>query len=565
MPPSGIRTLALSSLLALLVLRPATAVADAVHLQLRIPEAVTHVIGDPIPLLWRFENRGPDPLGFMWEGCCRLNGQLVARAAEGTLPATPPVQALAHMFARADRLDPGTPKEYDTLVSDWVVLRASGTYSLQGTYRGVLPTQSPIVPRGLGLWRDQAVSQPISLTVLDVPDYLAQRDAQAAARGIRLIARGPDRLHPLQPATLHLRFENTGPSPQSFLWPVDNALWVLNDRDERVAPMAVPLGSVSPVTLPPGGHTDFEFSLAADRFEDQPLGRYRWFIDLPAAGPGQPRVPSNLVPLTWQLGPPEVEQLLVAAARGAGTGARNAPLRLLRIYLADIGPKLAQLDLSTLEPDVATLAQRLSQAAQLKPIAPHPGAVDLILAVPPSGPVRWTDPRIATVAAAGGPSLAAQAGLLVHLRRHLGWELRLALEPGSATPLGQLRAVARAVEPLARDWAAPPAVPLPTGSTNEPARLTFPDPATSALLPILRLRPGQAEWSDDGLAFRPWTPPADPATDPTASRPSGPPPRIRILSPPALPWHQLLATLRPLLEPAAHFEWTPDPGPTAPR
>lgn len=559
MATPGIRTLTLSALLALLALRPTATFAAAVQLQLRIPEAATHVIGDPIPLLWRFENPGPEPLGFMWEGCCRLNGQLVARAAQGTLPATPPVQALAHMFARADRLDPGIPKEYETLVSDWVVLGASGTYSLQGTYRGVLPTQSPVVPRGLALWRDQAVSEPISLTVLDVPDYLARRDAQSAKRGIRLLARGPERLHPLQPATFHLRFENTGPTPQSFLWPVDDALWVLNDRHQRVAPMAVLPGSVGSVTLPPGGHADFEFSLAPDRFEDQRLGRYRWFIDLPAAGPGQPRVPSNLVPLAWQLGPSEVEHLLAAAARGAGTGARNTPLRLLRIYLADIGPKLAQLDLPALEPEVAALAQRLSLAARLKPIAPLPGTVDLNLAVPPSGPVRWTDPRIATVAASGGPSLAAQAGLLVHLRRHLGWELRLALEPDSATPLAQLRAVARAVEPLARDWAAPPAVALPTGSTNEPARLTFPDPASS-LLPILRLRPGRAEWSDDGLAFRPWTPP----TDPAASRPSGPPPRIRILSPPALPWHELIAALRPLLEPAARFEWMPEPGQRSP-
>src|SRR5690606_1313859 len=124
---------------------------------------------------WKFTNRSGTPLGFMWEGCCRLNGKLEVTTREGSIATTPQGTALAHMFARADRLDPGVPKEYETLVSDWVELPGTGTYALRGTYRGVLPTQVPQVPRGLGLWRDAATSEPVQLAVLSVGDYLAQR------------------------------------------------------------------------------------------------------------------------------------------------------------------------------------------------------------------------------------------------------------------------------------------------------------------------------------------------------------------------------------------------------
>ncbi|MBL9126422.1 MAG: hypothetical protein JNL97_02185, partial [Verrucomicrobiales bacterium] len=120
------------------------AATAAVSLTLHVPEAETWVLGDAIPLNWRFRNDSKQPLGFMWEGCCRLNGRLeVARVDRGVpedLGTVPPGQALAHMFAKADRLEPDLAKDYDTRVGDWVALPGTGRYRLRGTYRGVLPT-----------------------------------------------------------------------------------------------------------------------------------------------------------------------------------------------------------------------------------------------------------------------------------------------------------------------------------------------------------------------------------------------------------------------------------------
>src|SRR5688572_8948786 len=62
---------------ALLVVTNSTLAAEhAVQASLHIPPAETYVIGDTIPLFWRFENKSNVPLAFMWEGCCRLNGRL---------------------------------------------------------------------------------------------------------------------------------------------------------------------------------------------------------------------------------------------------------------------------------------------------------------------------------------------------------------------------------------------------------------------------------------------------------------------------------------------------------
>lgn len=279
----GVHGLRMGCLLALLWALPAP-VRAAVGLDLRIPEAETYVLGDAIPLYWRFSNGSTQALGFMWEGCCRLNGRLEVRTASGEVPVAPPGQALAHMFAKADRLEPGVPKDYDTRVGDWVRLPGTGTYRLKGTYRGVLPSQYPQVQRGLALWRDAADSPELELRVLAVADYLSQREERVRRRGLRLTLEGPARVSPLAPTRCRVTFENTSGSAQSVSWPDGVALWVVDGRGERVAPAAVVGGPVETLDVPAGGRVERAFVVESDRFEGETFGEHTWFVDLAAGG-----------------------------------------------------------------------------------------------------------------------------------------------------------------------------------------------------------------------------------------------------------------------------------------
>src|SRR5690606_36419706 len=68
--------------------RLASAAGD-VRLELEIPERHTHVIGDGTPLIWEFTNLTGQPLGFMWEGCCRMNGTLDVTTPDGEVQTIP--------------------------------------------------------------------------------------------------------------------------------------------------------------------------------------------------------------------------------------------------------------------------------------------------------------------------------------------------------------------------------------------------------------------------------------------------------------------------------------------
>lgn len=522
-----------------------------VALTLRIPPASTWVIGDPIPLFWRFENKSDQTLAFMWEGCCRLNGQLEVSTQDGPIPTAPPGQALAHMFARADQLPPGVPKEYETLVSDWVDLPGSGAYTLRGTYRGVLPTQFPQVARGLSLWRDAALSNPIQLSVLSPSDYLDQREQREQARRIRVRLEGPSELPPIGETPFSVTFENLSDEPRTLTWPEDVALWTLDPANRRAVPAAVIDAPVREIEIPARGRARMDFTIPSDRFEGEPLARYRLFVDLAAskANAGEPRVPSNLLSVDWLLDADEVAALVTSASQGSRTGARNAPLKFLRVYLADAGDALRQAAANLANPDARALAERLSLAARLKPIAPTPGVVELTLRLEPKGRAVWTDPRVAQVATAtqdgAAPGVEAQVSNLLDLRRHLGWDIRLLIEPDANVTVGDARA---AVAPLAafRDrMATPPAARLDTDHANLPAHVIL-NSADSAPSVTLRIdSTGRRQWSPDGRTFVEWT-------EDHAARLQAPA-SIRVETPHDLPWSELISAIGPLISPGAQF------------
>ncbi|HAV64094.1 MAG TPA: hypothetical protein DCY13_17225, partial [Verrucomicrobiales bacterium] len=157
-----------------------------VEASLHVPPAEAYVLGDEVPLLWRFTNRSSDPLAMLWEGCCRLNGKLDVRAADESLEVLPPGASTFHTYSKAETLPPDQTVEFQSRLADWVSLPRGGEFELAGRYTGVLPIQTPQVPDGVALWRGTATAAPTQIQLLDVADYLAQRPGREQRRQLAL-------------------------------------------------------------------------------------------------------------------------------------------------------------------------------------------------------------------------------------------------------------------------------------------------------------------------------------------------------------------------------------------
>jgi hypothetical protein len=533
-----------------------------VHLRLRIPPAATHVIGDTIPLYFQFENRATNPLAFMWEGCCRFNGKLTVTRGGEVVPPTPPGQALAHMFAKAERLDPGVPKDFDTRLSDWVMLNRSGTYELRGHYQGVLPFQKPQVPRGLELWRGTADSPPLQVSVLSVADYLAQRPARTRTRGLDFRLAGPTNLPPLAPSPFKLKITNRTGEPRTIIWPQDFQFWLVNAAGVRVLTATDIEAPREEINLAAGAQVERPIPFDSRALEGEPWGAYRAFVELIAGREGQLRVPSNAAAFQWRLDQDAVLALLREAAAGHQTGLRNSPLKLLRVYVAEILPMLDAIPIDALTPEAARLASQLRIAGCLKPLLPLPGLLGLEARVPARGPWRLHAQQV--VACLGGDAPAAKIHLasLVSVRRHLGWEIAVTLRPDETSTLLAIKVAAGELAEFRADLATEPRIVVPLAS-NRVSTLAFPAAAPPANL-VIRVEPDRIEAARrlpdpqnpardliaaDALEREPFTLLSDEAAL-AALLADGqlPSPRIVVQVSGALTWRQFLTRLDPLLQ-----------------
>lgn len=432
------------------------AATTAVQGSLLVPEAETYVIGDDIPLVWRFHNASSQPLAFMWEGCCRLNGKLTVTRDGQPVPAVAPGLALAHQFAKAERLDPGQSRDFQTLLSDWIALPGTGRYRIEGQYSGVLSNQFPQVPKSLALWRGQLQTAPSTAELLAVDDYLAQREARSRQRGLSLQLTGPTLLAPLDPASYTLRFLNLSQSSLLLDWPGAAQLWIVDASGRRLGSRRLATDA-GPLNLPPGGQIERAFRLSAEDLAEAPFGTYRLFVDLPTAGPGQPRLPSAAADLRWEWSRAVLADVVTRAASGAGTGLRNPALKLLRVYLSSIGGELRGLEASSLPPGSAGLVKELILASCLKPILPLPGRVHFEIALSQDGAMAFKDSAVdRCLGTDSNPErFAERLRHLVRVRRHLGWTLELSVDPAPAMTLESVFSSTRALKEHQDDLAGP--------------------------------------------------------------------------------------------------------------
>jgi hypothetical protein len=542
----------------------------SVEVELVIPPAETHVIGDHTPLYWRFVNLDSEPVAFMWEGCCRLNGRLTVTAPGKPITPVPAGEALAHMFAKAETLQPGQPADFDTRISDWVQLHESGTYQLEGHYTGVLPEQTPQVPPHLNLWRDAAYTPPIQFTVLSVSDYVAQRSERAAQRELHLELTGPARIQPLEPSPFQLILRNTGNRPQRLAWPNDFQLWIVAPGGHRVGFLPLPVdGIYEELEIPAGTALERTVPFDFTRLEGEPFASYKVFVDLLPSS-GEPRLPSNPLEVQWQLDAREVQRLVLEAARGPRIGLRNPALKLLRVYLAEVGPHLASIDLDTASAQARQLRDQLRLASCLKAFAPEPGRVDLTLSIPAIQPAHLSDPMIETCA----PLIPlvtrifpdTTLGAILAVRRHLGWELALNVQPDPATLLDTIRYTLRPFDRFAADLATHPRALIHDDTTNAPTAVTFRSQPIPAKLLLRLTKPGNTVHREfarkpasliplpQGDFFRadeifqaPFQPVEDRAVLDTMLDGARTPPQTLVVAESHLSWGELLDALDPFL------------------
>ncbi|HSH93011.1 MAG TPA: hypothetical protein VK968_02620, partial [Roseimicrobium sp.] len=284
-------------------------------------------------------------------------------------------------------------------------------------------------------------------------------------------------------------------------------------------------------------------------------GDYRVFIDLASAATNnKPRVPSNDISVRWDLTPSEITDLLQRASSGHRTGARNAPLKLLRVYLGQIAPSLSKLDTAPLSPEARTIWEQLTFAASLKPLATKPGRVDLAIAVSANGRTPFANETLRNIAALDAKlPLAQRLEKIVNVRRHLGWELAVTLEPAPDARIDRLFAVAKEVEPLQDQFATAPRIVLAPISTNTPPSVTL-RANPSAVAVTLRCDKGKVAISSNGQTFQALTNVTALETWLTAHAAALSSPSVEILATPETLWSQLT----PWLEPFRHRNWSPD-------
>jgi hypothetical protein len=593
------------------LLRPGvrSATNEPVRVEIFITPAQTYVIGDPTPLVWRFTNTSTQALAFMWEGCCRNNGKVemkrqgppppvtgivpphvgpgsgiyslkcdhckqTRKLGELTVESTVAGPSQAHQFARAVRLAPGATQEFSTRLSDWVKAEFTGDYRLHAQYLGVQPKQRPQMPRGAALWNGRTTSPELELSLLSVADYLAERTARELTRQVRLELTGAARLVPFQPAPLKLRLTNTSPAEQRLDWPACLDLWLITTNGTRAVPFTEPsLGPAETLVLPAGGSVERELPFSHELLVGEPFGAYQAFVDLRETTNAL-RVPSNLIPVQWQLDREQVTQLVRAAADQPLTGARNEPLKLLRLYLGEITTPLRAVDTATLSPAAAKLTADLRTAAALKPLSPKPGRVDLSLSIAPDGKFHFND--AALVAAFAGRALtpAEQFGEVIAVRRHLGWDVAVSLKPEPATPLRHVATALAAIAPQHANLDYAPATTLLNADSTVFSGVTFPTAVIPANL-VLRAtksgnavklavarrladpqRPGvEAMFSATEIGKTPLTELANRAAlEALLSDGLLAAPRPLVLAAPSLTWAELSGALDPLLDRSVAFD-----------
>ena len=323
------------------------------RVELLKPASAFYVVGEKIPMTWRFTNTTGEPLGLLWESCCLTYGEIVTESANGqfvprkrppapplpagvSLPADPKAALAWHALPQITEVAPGASVTFETALDDWVEIQKSGRYTLTAQYTGAPGTALQRHSR-IKLWNGKISAAPIAVDLLMPQDYLARKqdfalsavlNAAPASRTILAPANGPLKLNYL--------IRNNSDKPVT----VSRELWILDDQGRRLHPAATRVND-EPLTIPANATQSVDVSITPGDLLGSPLGaNYSAFLDFTTADGA--RFPSAAASFEWRIERTDVVHLLREAAKFPGRrGERSEPVRLLRFYAKELQPLLA--------------------------------------------------------------------------------------------------------------------------------------------------------------------------------------------------------------------------------
>jgi hypothetical protein len=379
---------------------------DEIRVELIQAPAKFYVIGDAIPIEWRFTNTTDEPLGMLWEGCCFTYGEIIAETTAGErappkLPPRPPnappgwipdpkAAQSWHAFPQITRIEPRKSVSFQTVLDNWVEIGKSGHYKLTASYTGA-PDSALQRRSKIKLWNGKAEAKAVEFELLTPNEYLARK---AAPDDLSLQV-GAVKVDPIwkpvtSPYFISCRVHNGAKEARE----VSYDLWILDEQGRRVIPDAIIPGitrfSPQRTTVAPEADADLRWKLESSDLLNLALEKpYLVFANCLCEGE---RFPSPHATFEWRIERQDVLRLLHNANDRGKIGARSDPYRVLRRYLFEIEPILKTLsvhsELDELKYSEKSLITDLLAGAALKRLLAGKNALNLTLMLDDAG--NWS-------------------------------------------------------------------------------------------------------------------------------------------------------------------------------
>ena len=359
---------------------------DEIRVELVQPPAKFYVIGDAIPIEWRFTNTTDEPIGMFWEGCCFTYGEIAAEGPGGERPQRkrPPMPPNApanwtpdpktaqawHAFPQVTRIEPHKGESFQTVLDNWIEVSKSGHYKLTASYTGA-PESALQRHEKIKLWNGKSVAKAVEMEVLTPDEYLAQKAVQRESSiQLSAITAKPVLKPTTSPMPVSFKIRNESKEPVE----AKCELWVLDENQKRIIPDAVIPGltrfSAESVTISAGAESAVSWNIGmADVLNLSLNKKYTIFADCSWSGA---RCPTEIVDFEWRIEPEDALYLVREASKASGkAGERAVPLRIIHRYLIEIAKLLKdprameKMERNDFTPYVLFIAD-LEQAAALK-------------------------------------------------------------------------------------------------------------------------------------------------------------------------------------------------------
>ena len=411
-------------------------------LTVTVPSRPFYVIGEPIPIEWKFTNTTAEPLGMLWERCCLTyggvsmmdeKGERLERKVPPTPPDAPPgwtpdpkAPQAFHAFPPISQMEPHGSVTFTTVLDNWVELAHGGKFKVTARYTGA-PTSALQQGEKGKMWNGSAEAPAFELELLTPREYLAKRIGLGEIGA--QITSDSQVLKPGEPLKLLL----LASSIRQKFSKLSFGIWILDPSGKRVTTERAIVQNEIEI----GTHEvkSVETSVSPEAMLGQPLAPgYSAFVDV--IDPDEPgeRFPSKSVTFSYELDRDSVLALIRDAAKHPGVrGERSLAMRSLRAYLKQAEPILRSEGFASaltedaekklcadlrLAAAVAHLADK-QQVYRVGVVEAEPGMWKLADATV-AEELNWDVPKIKEVAA---NNLAAIQAIHNHLAGRIAFEI----------------------------------------------------------------------------------------------------------------------------------------------